>query len=315
MAKILVAEISGKRPGGDKARPTERFNWDFDKVIISNNSDGYITDWPIVDVPQDYQQWYRENVKTNDLAYYAPMNRSYAIKYAREHGYDYLVQLDDNIISFNIRYRLKDGRSYTTLRSTPGIEDLPNDMIRYMAKVLDNTNAGLVGMTLAAGSVPGDDWLTERYCYSAFVLNLKTCPSLFQGDFEDDIEYRLKMQQLKIPSVQVSPFQYVKTAQSQSGGQKEDLTGNRKAYSQAGLERGATMARIHGDVYSRGWSSRGSGTTRKQGQSKFRHKIKPFKVGVLVKDYQVLKTSMADLLVKYVTPRQSKLKVITKRKG
>ena len=41
MKKILIAEISGKRPGTYKQRPTELFQTVHDKVIISNNSEGY----------------------------------------------------------------------------------------------------------------------------------------------------------------------------------------------------------------------------------------------------------------------------------
>ena len=68
MSKILVAEISGKRPGDSKARATELFDITYDHLIISNNSDGYETDWPIVMVPEDYMAWYKENVKTSDNA-------------------------------------------------------------------------------------------------------------------------------------------------------------------------------------------------------------------------------------------------------
>lgn len=80
---VLIAEISGKRAGGVKQRPTESFDYDFDKVIISNNSDGYETDWNIVNVPEDYVNWYKTNVKSSESAWYAPMNRSYAIKYVK----------------------------------------------------------------------------------------------------------------------------------------------------------------------------------------------------------------------------------------
>lgn len=135
--EVLIAEISGKRSGTKEDRPTEKFNFDWDKVIISNNSEGYETDWPVINVPNDYQEWYKEHAKMSESAYYAPMNRSYAIKYAREHGYKYLVQLDDNIISFNIRYAVGD-KSYTTLVSTPNIEELPQDMFHYFKTVLDN---------------------------------------------------------------------------------------------------------------------------------------------------------------------------------
>ena len=301
--EALIAEISGKRPGTKEDRPTEKFNFDWDKVIISNNSEGYETDWPVINVPNDYQEWYKEHAKMSESAYYAPMNRSYAIKYAREHGYKYLVQLDDNIISFNIRYAVGD-KSYTTLVSTPNIEELPQDMFRYFKTVLDNTNAGIVGMTLAGASLPSSDWLRERYVYSAFMLKLDSIPDYYQGDFEDDIEFRLKLKEMQIPSLMVCPFQYIKTAQ----GDNRDLTGNRKAYKDAGLKRGEHMAKIHGDMYSRGWSSRGSGVKRKRGVKKFRHKVKPFKVGARVSNIDELKQGMLDLFAKYATPRKDVVK-------
>ena len=62
MNDILIAEISGKRPGGCDKRPTEKFETHYDKVIISNNSEGYVTNWPIVNVPDDYREWYCANI-------------------------------------------------------------------------------------------------------------------------------------------------------------------------------------------------------------------------------------------------------------
>lgn len=307
--KILIAEISGKRPGGVNKRHTESFNFSYDKVIISNNSDGYETDWDIVDVPEDYQKWYKENVATSDKAYYAPMNRSYAIKYAKDHGYKYLVQLDDNIMTFDIKYLIKvDGvqEKFTTMAKTPNKGELPNDMIEYMAQVLDLTNAGMVGMAPDAASVPQDDWLKERYVYSAFMLKLETVPPIFQGDFEDDIEYRMKLKQAGIPSLEIVPFHYSKTSQDKHNG-KEDVTGNRQAYKDAGLDRGKVMSELYGDMYSRGWSDQGSGIKRIEGQRKFRHKVKPFKVGVCVKSLEILKQGMLELFGKYATARKDKL--------
>lgn len=112
-------------------------------------------------------------------------------------------------------------------------------MFKYFELVLDNTNAGIVGMTLAGASLPGSDFLRERYVYSAFMLKLDSIPDYYQGDFEDDIEFRLKLKQMQIPSVMVCPFQYTKTAQST----KNDLTGNRAAYKDAGLKRGGTYVK------------------------------------------------------------------------
>ena len=311
MNDILVAEISGKRAGNSKKRHTETFNFKYDHVIISNNSDGYETDWDIINVPEDYQNWYKENVATSDKAYFAPMNRSYAIKYAKDHGYKYLVQLDDNIMTFDIKYLVKeDGvqRKYATLAKTKNKGDLPNDMIDYMAKVLDYTNAGMAGMAPDAASVPQDDWLKERYVYSAFMLNLEIVPPIFQGDFEDDIEYRMKLKQAGIPSLEIVPFHYSKTAQDKHNG-KEDVTGNRQAYKDAGLNRGKVMSKLYGDIYSRGWSDQGSGIKRIEGQKKFRHKVKAFKVGVRVKDIGILKQEMLNIFSKYATKRKDSLEI------
>lgn len=309
--KILIAEISGKRPGNANKRHTETFEFDYDHVIISNNSEGYETDWKIINVPDNYKSWYKDNVATNDKAYYAPMNRSYAIKYAKEHGYKYLVQLDDNIMTFDIKYLVKiDGvqMRYATLASTPNKDQMPNDMIKYMEHILDRSNVGMVGMAPDAASVPQDDWLKERYVYSAFMLNLEIVPPVFQGDFEDDIEYRMKLRQAGIPSLEIVPFHYSKTAQDKHNG-KEDTTGNRQAYKDAGLERGKVMSKLYGQTYSRGWSDQGSGIKRIEGQKKFRHKIKPFKVGVRIKDISTLKQEMLNIFSKYATKRSDKLKI------
>lgn len=290
-------------------RPTEKFNFDFDKVIISNNSEGYKTDWDIVNVPESYEKWYKDHCKMSDLAYFAPMNRSYAIKYAREHGYDYLVQLDDNILTFDIKYmyKLDDGTqvSYSTIAKTPHKEELPNDMFKYMVEVLQNTNVGMVGMAPDAASVPQDDWLKERYVYSAFMLDLSRVPAYFQGDFEDDIEYRLKLKQIKVPSLEIVPFHYSKTAQDKHNG-KEDSSGNREAYIKAGLKRGEHMSKLYGDIYERGYSDRGSGIKR-TGKVKFRHKVKSFKVGVRCKNIDRLREQMLKIFEKYDTDKSDVL--------
>lgn len=305
--KILVAEISGKRPGDVKKRPTEKWNFgNIDKVIISNNSGGYITDWDIVNVPQNYVDYYKNKYKTSDIAYYAPMNRSYAIKYAKEHGYDYLVQLDDNIVAFDIRYKIEN-KTYGTSSKQKNYRKIPLAMIGYMAKVLEHTNAGVVGCMPRSASVPSDDWLKERYVYSFFILDLSRVPEAFQGDFEDDIEFRLKLRQNKTPMIMVCPFGYSKTSQ---GPDNSDLTGNRQAYVDAGLKRGETMSKLYGDVYKAGLSTRGSGNGRKeQYGARFRHELKPFKVGVMVNDRDFLAQEMLNIFDEFAVQKLDKLKI------
>lgn len=154
----LVVEISGKRPGNEKDRPTEKYNISYDKVIISNNSEGYDTKWPIVNVPQDYVDYYKENFKHSDNAWYAPMNRSYAIKYAKEHGYKYLIQLDDNITNINIRCKYKNKILYINNKTLQF-----DDIIDMLVCVLENTNAGMSGCDIVSMSTPESKFLAEDF--------------------------------------------------------------------------------------------------------------------------------------------------------
>lgn len=299
-SKVLVTIISGKRPGGVKERPTEKYHLDFDELIVSNNSDGYQTDFEIVNVPEDYGKWYKDNVKTNDKAFYAPMNRSYAMKYAREKGYRYNVQLDDNITRFEIAYAIKDRKYRTTVRNQHN-DVMLQKMLEYFKAVLEETNAGIVGMDLCEASLPNGDFLRERFVYSAFMIDLERVPEYYHGDFEDDIEFRYKLQQIGVPMIKVSPFRYAKV--SQSG---KDLTGNRAAYEASGVERGNVVAKIYGDQFERGTSTRGSGTARGT-EEKFRHRMKPFKVGITVNDSERLKQEMKNILEFFAEKRPNEV--------
>lgn len=298
--EILVTEISGKRPGGSDKRLTEQFRIDYDHVIISNNSDGYITNWKIVNVPDDYRDWYIANLKNSDNAWYAPMNRSYAIKYAREHGYKYLIQLDDNIKSIEIAYLLeKQGRRYryTLPTSKKGTSEMMNDFIDMLVLVLKNTNAVMSGCNLMGTAMPDEAFLRERYIYSLFALDLDNCPDVFHGDFEDDIEYRLKCRQMGKPTVQVVPLRYGKTGQKSN----KDLTGCRAEYAKQGLKRGAHMSVLYGQDYSARMSKKAHSTNAREDAEavNFKHDLKTWKVGVIVYDMQPIKDQLKMMLKKY----------------
>lgn len=308
--KILIAEISGKRPGTYKQRPTELFETVHDKVIISNNSEGYTSTWPIINVPDDYREWYVSNIKNSDNAWYAPMNRSYAIKYAREHGYDYLVQLDDNIETLGIETLCeKDG--IMARRRILGI-NLFEDFVTMFACVLDNTNAAMVGCNLAGLSVPGDRLLAERYCYSCFMLNLSCCPDVFQGDFEDDIEYRLKCAQMGLPVVQVVCMRYGKTSQKLN----KDLTGCRAEYLKQGIKRGEHMSKLYADKYSATMTNKSRSTMAKAADENvyFKHKLTQWKVGVIAYDMKAIEDCFASILKKYPGKVKTPCTIKEKRK-
>ena len=309
MAKILVVEISGKRPGGVSARPTEKMEITYDHLIISNNSEGYETEWDIVNVPEDYVEWYKENVRMSETAWYAPMNRSYAIKYAREHGYDYLVQLDDNITALEIVYQIKEDGILHKYRRGGGGQDMVNDFISFMGVVADNTNAAMVGMQLNGSASPHADFLGERYCYSFFLLDLKSCPDIFHGDFEDDIEYRMKCAEMGLPIIKIMPFRYSKKGQLSS----KDESGNRAAYTKAGLKRGEHMRVLHGDLYSCGYSYKTASTTTKTDGQFFKHRVKSFKVGTQTKGTEQINRAFLELLKKYAEPHEDRAIIKEKR--
>jgi hypothetical protein len=290
---VLVVEISGKRPGTKKERPTEGYEINYDKLIISNNSTDYDTEWEIVNVPEDYKEWYIQNYKQSDNAWYAPMNRSYAIKYAKEHGYKYLIQLDDNIININIRCKTKNKILYINNKTLKF-----DDVIDMLITVLENTNAGMAGCDIVSMSVPQSQFLAERFCYSLFALKLDICPPIFHGSFEDDIEYRLKLYQMGIPCVQVVPFKYGKTGQAKN----KDLSGCRAEYLKQGVKRGEQMRKLYGDIYSCGMAS--GAKPGRQGERRnqvlFKHRLKSIKAGVIVYDMDAIKNKFKEIVSKYI---------------
>ncbi len=313
-SEILVAEISGKRPGGSDKRSTELFRIDYDHIIISNNSEGYETNWKIINVPDEYRDWYVQNMKNSENAWYAPMNRSYAIKYAREKGYKYLIQLDDNIRSLEIAYLLeKKGQKfrYTLPFNERNTSEMMNDFIEMLVLVLKNTNAVMAGCNLIGTTMPEHSFLKERYCYSLFALDLKECPSVFHGDFEDDIEYRLKCKQMGKPVVQVVPLRYGKTGQK-SG---KDLSGCRAEYAKQGLKRGNNMRMLYSKDYTAMMSKHAHSTgARNDAEAvNFKHILTPFKVGVIVYDMNPIKEKMRSMFKKYSIEHSDKIITRTKK--
>ena len=289
---VLVVEISGKRPGNSKDRPTEKYKCDYDHLIISNNSEGYETNWDIINVPKEYEEWYKKNCMVDEKAYYAPMNRSYAIKYAREHGYKYLVQLDDNIVGLRIQYKLGD----KIIRGKENGDNILNNYIKALVLALESTNAGMSGCDMSGASMPSQNYLRERYCYSIFCLNLDICPDYFQGGFEDDVEYRLKLMQKGIPTIQIVPLSYHKTGQ----GNNKDLTGCRKAYADVGVLRGSNMSKLYGNLYKAGVTNidHSLNNSKKRDYTVFKHKLKVFKLGIRITNKE--KKKELDNHIKYM---------------
>lgn len=300
---ILVVIISGKRPGDERARPTERLSTKHPRIIVSNNSDDYITTIPIVNVPEEYKKWYIENHKNSENAWFAPMNRSYAIKYAKELGYRYLVQLDDNIIQLQIAFRdAKKGRRFRAyITNKPNALD---DFINAYKVTLENTNAAMVGCTLSGTAVPDIYLWREGYVYSLFMLDLERCPEIFHGDFEDDIEYRLKCAQMGRPVIQLPWLMYGKVGQ----GKNTDLSGCRAEYAKAGLMRGENMCKLYSETYTCKMTHKRHRTTAEEEQDAmyFKHQLKPIKVDVITSDKEAIRRCAIELFAKYKKKQEDK---------
>ena len=93
------------------------------------------------------------------------------------------------------------------------------------------------------------------------------------------------------------------------------MTGNRKAYADAGIKRGEHMLKLYGNLYSCGLRSRGNSINSKDyaGEAFFKHKLTPFKVGVIVYDIEPIKKKMSELLKKYAKSNPDKVIIKEKR--
>lgn len=219
----------------------------------------------------------------------------------------------DNIVNLSLGYLIDCGNynkrySHQWSASDKIADYVVDDFVDMMCTVLDNTDAGMCGMNLTA-IPPDDSVITERYVYSFFTLKLSVCPDIFQGDFEDDIEYRLKLAQMGIPCVQLGFLQYGKLP---VGGGKnfKDLTGCRAAYKEAGVKRGEHMRKLYGEIYSAGTTSKGISTAQKDRQEgRFKHKVKIVKLGVKVKNADLINESVKALLKKYAIEHEDKFSV------
>ena len=106
--KILLSIISGKRP--DEKRLTEKWllssglSDKYKTILFSNNSEGYniLEGQSLIDIPQDFRDYFEKEHKLDMFGMMAPMSRSYSDKWAIENGYDVNIQLDDNIGSLGL---------------------------------------------------------------------------------------------------------------------------------------------------------------------------------------------------------------------
>lgn len=165
-ADIQVCEISGKRPER-KQRTSETIFADTPdhKVIVSNAPDNYDADWEVIPVPDDFRAEYMQSMALDERACGAPMGRSYALKYCRDHGIRYCVQIDDNIRTLSVTYEkaVAPGVVHRVACNKPP----SRAFVELAVSALENTNAGLAGFHLQAVG-PEATILRPRFVYSLF---------------------------------------------------------------------------------------------------------------------------------------------------
>lgn len=296
--ETLVAIISGKRPGGVKERPTEKYIIKkYNEIIISNNSEGYITQLPIINIPETYRKkYYEDNIK---ISYEVPLSRSYALKYARDNNYKYLVQLDDNIVNFSIKFLKKNkiGQQVKSINIPTKNKFILEDVIDYMLDVIKNTNAGIVGINIAGCAHGEEAFLREGYVYSCIIMRTDIPIKYYHSGFEEDIEIRYKLKEANIPMIMIPWLRYAKTSQHTT----QDITGNRISYVTAGVKRGEVMKKLYPQYFTCGLSNKspGKGKNFNKGSFFYSHKLKPFKIGFILKNKGFLVLRFREFVKKY----------------
>ena len=264
---------------------------------------------------------YRRTLETIEM-----MNRrriGYLIVTKSHHVADdeYLAVMDKDLAHIQVTVTtLDDALCATYEKASPpskriqAIKRLQDEGFDVAIRLSPIIDAVMSGCNLMGTAMPDEAFLRERYIYSLFALDLDNCPDVFHGDFEDDIEYRLKCRQMGKPTVQVVPLRYGKTGQKSN----KDLTGCRAEYAKQGLKRGAHMSVLYSQDYSARMSKKAHSTNAKEDAEavNFKHDLKTWKVGVIMYNMQPIKDQLRMMLKKYnaskpdqIITRSKKIKV------
>lgn len=272
---ILYVIVSGKRPKAkDRKTETLQILAKRKTVIISNNSDGYHdTRYPILDVPQEFRDEFAKYCITK-FGGMVPMNKQFAVEFARARGFRFLAILDDNILSSPNRW-------FEQLKPFDHEQDeiaMTERFERCARLILRNTNAGVVGAELSNIHLPGayNTLLSEGRPYSYVFLDLEKDLPIQFGDVEEDIIFCDNCWRKNIATVVLRWITYGKT--SQGTGVKEqryrDTSGNRSEYDAMTGARGENASKIIGLAH-------GMRTTRRatpgKRQYQYKHTLPPVK--------------------------------------
>ena len=147
--------------------------------------------------------------------------------------------------------------------------------------------------------------------YSSPMTDPSRCPDVRQGDFEDDIEYRLKCAQMGRPVAMIPWLGYGKVSQRKTG----DKTGCRAEYVKQGINRGAHMSVLYGDQYKCKMTNRSRSVMSPiLDTPQFMHKMTPFRVGIIVSDMDAIRAQARATFAKWKKPILDKAILKTKRR-
>lgn len=189
-------------------------------------------------------------------------------QYAIKNDYEYACHLDDNIIGLFYR---SDNKNNGVKKNKP-LAFL--DIIETLFYIIENSNAGTVGIDMSAVNVPKPDQhpkMTAGFPYSFFVHRVdKTFK--FENSTEDDILMSIYNGINHKPSAVIrNAFYYGKT------GKKKSKDGNRKIYNAMLKEnkRGEYAFKMYPEIYTRKVSYMvKSSTIQKEPMLQHKHQLK-----------------------------------------
>lgn len=278
--KQLVALLGG-RPYLQSLTLRRLLNPSIRQLLLSNNIDFIIATNNPTSADQFEQIKDITVVRTSSKLHNEFMSRQREVKpnlgaetretinqYAIDNDYEYVVHLDDNIMSLFYYY---DKKNRTVVKNKPLAF---YDMIMLLFEIMPHTNMGAIGYTMSA-FMPKDNppTLTAGFPYSFFVHRVD--PNFkFENSTEDDIIMSIYNAEHGKPSGVIrNAMLYGKTGKKTSGG------GNRVMYKELLKEnkRGEYATKMWPDIYQRKVSYNVKSSTRqKQPMLQHKHKlIKP----------------------------------------
>jgi len=276
--KILLSIISGKRP--DNMRLTEKWlkssglSDKYRTILFSNNSEGsnILEGQELIDIPQDYRDYFEEQNKLDMFGMMAPMSRSYSDKWALENGYDINIQLDDNIGNLGLVNCFSKERVNSSTNDPETFKIIFEEFIARVEELVA-TGVSKVGCELPLPPVKKPQVNFSTYPYSMFANNLHLPFPEYVGSTEDDITDSIRRSQMGLLTAKITYITYAKPSAVGS----KDNTGSRAAY--AALDgqkhaRGWVQEKYFPELYSRGYSSAPTGASHKD-YTVFKHYLKP----------------------------------------